>query len=142
MISKLVATENIETQEDLARLLRDNGFQVTQATVSRDIKELKLIKMLSPEGRYKYATQDRKESDKQEQLVRMFSSCVLSITATGNLIIIKTIPASAQMAGEAIDSLRWPEVAGSLAGDNTIFVAIRDGKNVAEMVRKFTKLVK
>ena len=142
MIIKIIASRDVETQEELARLLGEQGFQVTQATVSRDIKELRLIKVLTSEGRYKYATVEKAESDLQERFNRIFSSSVLSVNSSGNLIVIKTISGSASVAGEAIDSLKWPEVAGSIAGDNTIFVAIREGKNTAEIIKRFQKMMK
>ena len=71
----------------------------------------------------------------------MFSSCVISISSSGNLIVIKTMPGSASVAAEAIDSMRWNEIAGSIAGDNTIFVAIKDGRSVADVARKFQKMM-
>lgn len=116
MISKLIASENVETQEDLASRLRELGFPVTQATVSRDIKELRLIKVLTPEGKYKYATVEKAEADMQERFIRMFSNCVLTVSSAGNLIVIKTITGSAPAAAEAVDSLKWPDILGPLRG--------------------------
>ena len=142
MILKLIAAENIETQEELATLLSAQGFNVTQATVSRDIKELRLIKVMTGEGKYKYATVEKAESDLQERFIRLFGNCVVSITSAGNLIVIKTMAGSAAVAAEAIDSMKWPEIAGSIAGDNTIFVAVREGKNVTELIKKFQKMMK
>ena len=108
----------------------------------RKVEELRLIKVLTSEGRYKYATVEKAESDLQERFIRLFSNCVVSITNAGNLIVIKTISGSASVAGEAIDSLKWPEIAGSIAGDNTIFVAVREGKNTAEIIKRFQKMMK
>ena len=142
MILKLIASENIETQEELARLLSAQGFDVTQATVSRDIKELRLIKVQTGEGRYKYATVERAESDMQERFINLFSNCVISITSAGNIIVIKTMTGSASVAAEAIDSLKWSEIAGCIAGDNTIFVAVREGKSIADVIKKFQKMLK
>ena len=142
MISKLIASENIETQEELAARLRELGFPVTQATVSRDIKELRLIKVLSAEGKYKYATVEKAEADMQERFIRMFSNCVLTVSSAGNLIVIKTITGSAPAAAEAVDSLKWPDILGTIAGDNTIFIAVRDGKSVSDIIRKFQKMLK
>ena len=142
MILNLIASENIETQEELAKLLSAKGFAVTQATVSRDIKELRLIKVLTGEGKYKYATVEKAESDLQERFIRLFSNCVVSITSAGNLIVVKTVPGSAPVAAEAIDSMKWPEIAGSIAGDNTLFVAVREGKSVSDMIKRFQKLMK
>ena len=142
MILKLITAQNVETQEELARLLGAQGFAVTQATVSRDIKELRLIKVLTAEGRYKYATVEKAEADMQERFIRMFSNCVLSVTSSGNLIVIKTITGSASAAAEAVDSLKWTDILGTIAGDNTIFIAVRDGKSVADIIKKFQKMLK
>ena len=142
MILKLIAAENIETQEELATLLSAQGFNVTQATVSRDIKELRLIKVLTGEGKYKYATVEKAESDLQERFIRLFGNCVVSITSAGNLIVVKTMAGSAAVAAEAIDSMKWPEIAGSIAGDNTMFVAVREGKSVTDIIKKFQKMMK
>ena len=142
VIVKMIAAQNIETQEELARALREYGFSVTQATVSRDIKELRLIKVLTPEGRYKYATAGRAEADLQERFIQMFENCVLSVASAGHLIVVKTITGSASAAGEAIDSLRWPEILGTIAGDNTVFIAIHDERAAQEVVRKFQKMMK
>lgn len=141
-IIKIIAEQDVQTQEELARLLGEQGFQVTQATVSRDIKELRLIKVLTADGSYRYATVEKAETDLQERFIRLFSNCVTSITNAGNLIVIKTIPGSAAVAGEAIDSLKWPELAGSIAGDNTIFVAVREGRNISDIIKRFQKLMK
>lgn len=142
MIIKLIAVQNIETQEELARALGAHGFSVTQATVSRDIKELRLIKVLTQEGRYKYATVEKAEADLQERFIQMFANCVLSVASAGNLIVVKTITGSASAAGEAIDSLKWPEILGTIAGDNTVFIAIHDARAAQEVVRKFQNMMK
>ena len=142
MITRLIAAQNIETQEELAGILREHGFSVTQATVSRDIKELRLIKVLTPEGRYRYATVDKAEADLQERFIQMFAHCALSVVTAGNLIVIKTIAGSASAAAEAVDTLKWPEIVGTIAGDNTIFLAIHDAKAVPELVRKFQKMMR
>ena len=141
-ILQLVAEHSINTQEELASILSREGYQVTQATVSRDIKELGLIKVLTPEGGYRYATVEKAESDLQDRFNSIFSHSVLSVTAAGNLIVIKTVTASANAAAEAVDSLKWPEIAGSIAGDNTIFLAVHDSKSVPELIRRFQKMMK
>lgn len=142
MISKLITAQNVETQEELASILCEHGFNVTQATVSRDIKELRLIKVLTPEGRYRYATVEKAEADMQERFIRMFSSCVLSVTSSGNIIVVKTLSGTANAAGEAIDSLKWPDIVGTLAGDNSVFVLVREGKPVGDVIKKFQKMIK
>ena len=141
-ILSIIERENIETQEELASKLRDMGIVVTQATVSRDIKELRLLKVLTPDGSYKYATVDKAEHGVSERLVRMFIDSVLSISYAENLIVIRTLPGSANAAGEAIDSMRWPEVLGTISGDNTIFVAVRSSEEAPAVVEKFQEILK
>ena len=142
IITKLISSHEVETQEELAKLLSEEGFSVTQATVSRDIKELRLIKVLTPDGTYKYATVEKAESDMQERFIRLFSNCVVSISNAGNIIVIKTLAGSASVAAEAIDSSNWPEIAGTIAGDNTIFVAVRESKTVPDIIKRFQKMIK
>ena len=122
-ILSIIEHNDIETQEELASRLRDMGIVVTQATVSRDIKELRLLKVLSPNGTYKYATADKAEHGVSERLIRMFIDSVLSVSYAENIIVIRTLAGSANAAGEAIDSMRWPEVLGTISGDNTISVS-------------------
>lgn len=141
-ILSIIEKDNIETQEELAAKLRELGIVVTQATVSRDIKELRLLKVLTPDGSYKYATVDKAEHGVSERLVRMFIDSVLSISHAENLIVIRTLPGSANAAGEAIDSMRWPEVLGTISGDNTIFVAVRSAAEAPAVVEKFQEILK
>ncbi len=141
-ILSIIEKDNIETQEELAAKLRDMGIVVTQATVSRDIKELRLLKVLTPDGSYKYATVDKAEHGVSERLVRMFIDSVLSISYAENLIVVRTLPGSANAAGEAIDSMRWPEVLGTISGDNTIFVAVRSAGEAPAVVEKFQEILK
>ena len=141
-ILSIIEKDNIETQEELAAKLRDMGIVVTQATVSRDIKELRLLKVLTPDGSYKYATVDKAEHGVSERLVRMFIDSVLSISYAENLIVVRTLPGSANAAGEAIDSMRWPEVLGTISGDNTIFVAVLSAGEAPAVVEKFQEILK
>ena len=137
-ILSIIEHNDIETQEDLAARLRDMGIMVTQATVSRDIKELRLLKVLTPSGVYKYATAAKAEHGVSERLVRMFIDSVLSITYAENLVVIHTLAGSAT---EAIDSMRWPEILGTMAGDNTIFVAVRSAAEAPLVVDKFHEIL-
>ena len=141
-ILELIEKQDVETQEDLAEMLKDRGIVVTQATVSRDIKELHLLKVLSENGGYKYATLDKAEKGMTERLIRIFNESVLSMSNAGNLIVIKTLAASANAACEAIDSLRWSSVVGTLAGDNTIFVAVRSIEEVEGVMERFRSMIK
>lgn len=142
MILQIIETEDIETQEELAEQLGRHGVKVTQATVSRDIKELRLLKVLSPSGRYKYATAERAEQGTADRFIRIFSESVLTVTPSDNLIVIKTLSASANAAAEAIDSLKWPEVLGTLAGDNTILVVVRSDAEAEGVASRFREMVK
>ena len=130
------------TQEELAEALRKRGIAVTQATVSRDIKELRLLKVLSPHGVYKYATADKAEHGLSDRRIRMLTDSVLSISSANNLIVVKTLSGSANVAGEALDSMHWPEVLGTLAGDNTILMIIRSNEEVPVIISRIQDLMK
>ena len=109
MILQLIDGMEIDTQEMLADQLLARGVSVTQATISRDIKELRLVKVLTDHGTYKYSTADRVEKNVSDRMIRLFSESVVSLTEAENLIVIKTLPASAGIACEAIDGLNWSE---------------------------------
>ncbi|MDD2428935.1 MAG: arginine repressor [Eubacteriales bacterium] len=141
-ILSLVEQQDIRTQEELAQRLKEMGIKVTQATVSRDIKELRLLKVLSSGGGYKYATADQAEHGISERFVRMFVDSVISIVSAGNIIIIRTLAGSANVAGEAIDSMRWPEILGTISGDNTIMVVVRSEADTQVVVEKFNDILK
>ena len=142
LILQLIDSMEIDTQEALAEQLLSRGVRVTQATISRDIKELRLVKVLSEHGTYRYASADRAEKSVSDRMMRLFSESVLSMTEAENLIVIKTMAASAQLAAEAIDSLNWTEIAGTLAGENTIFVAVRSKDLVPTVMNRFRSLMK
>ena len=141
-IAEIIESRNIETQEELAEALRERGILVTQATVSRDIKELHLIKVLSETGGYKYATLDKAEKGMNERFIRMFGESVLSVVCANNLVVIKTLTGSAHVAAEAVDSLKWPEILGSIAGDNTILVICRTNEEAPQIVERFRSMMK
>lgn len=140
-ILELIAQKDIETQEELVDDLKRLGMNITQATVSRDIKELKLIKIMSRNGRYKYASITNGESALAEKLLKIFAQTVINIDMVGNIIIIKTISGSANAAGEALDSLSWDGLAGTIAGDNTLFALARSEEKAQELATKFKKLI-
>ena len=142
LILEIIEQKDIETQEELAEELKRRGVKVTQATVSRDIKELRLLKVLSDHGGYKYATVERAEKGMSERFIRILSESVISLDNVGNLIVIKTLSASANAAAEAIDSMKWSEVLGSIAGDNTILVIARSEEAVKSLMARFNTLIK
>ncbi len=141
-ILDIIEKNDIETQEELADALRVRGIQVTQATVSRDIKELRLLKVLTPMGSYKYATADKAENGLNDRFIRMLAESVLSVAASANMIVVKTLSGSAAVAAEALDSFRWPEVLGTIAGDNTIFMVARSQEEVALIVERIQDMMK
>lgn len=140
MVLELIAENEIETQEKLCQLLREAGYNVTQATVSRDIKELQLVKTLSPSGKYKYV-QSKDEGPINNRFVKIFKETITSVDSAGNLVVIKTLSGCGSAAAEAIDSLGMKHIVGSVAGDNTILIVIDDVKNVSEIVDKFKELL-
>ena len=141
-ILDIIEKNDIETQEELADALRLRGIQVTQATVSRDIKELRLLKVLTPIGTYKYATADKAENGLTDRFIRMLAESVLSLADAGNMIVVKTLSGSAAVAAEALDSFHWPEVLGTIAGDNTIFMVIRTIEEVPTVVGRIQDMMK
>lgn len=142
LILKLIEEKDIETQEELVNELRANGMDVTQATVSRDIKELRMVKVLGKAGVYKYAAMERQDSDMSDRLIRVFSESVISMDHANNLIVIRTIVAGAQGAASAIDSMNWPEVIGCIAGDDTILVVVRDNSMVNDVLKRFSNMMR
>lgn len=141
-ILDIIEKQDIETQEELAEALRLRGIKVTQATVSRDIKELRLLKVLTPTGAYKYATADKAENGLTDRFIRMLAESLLSVAASGNLVVVKTLSGSANVAAEALDSLHWPEILGSLAGDNTILLIIRTPEEVPSVMARIQEMIK
>ena len=139
-ILELISANDIETQDELAKMLVLNGFKVTQATVSRDIKELKLVKVLGPEGKYKYATGQATDPLSSERYMNLIRDMVLSAASAENLVVVKTMSGCAAACAEAIDSLELDGVVGTIAGDNTIFLAVRNEADAAEIARRIRLL--
>ena len=142
LIREIIENQSIQTQEELAEALREHGMVVTQATVSRDIKEMHLLKVLSEDGGYRYATMDKSEQGMNDRLIRMLSDSVVDMSSANNLIVIHTLPGSAHVAGEAVDSMRWPDVLGTIAGDNTILVIVRSNEGVEGVLKRFRPIVR
>ncbi|MEI3416561.1 MAG: arginine repressor [Christensenellaceae bacterium] len=125
-ILDIIAAQNIETQEELGAQLQQHGFRVTQATISRDIKELHLIKVQAERGVYKYAVNEASAVLNTERMVRIFREVAVSVQGSGNIVVINTLSGSGPAAGEAIDNFGIEEIIGSLAGDNTVFVVTEE----------------
>jgi transcriptional regulator of arginine metabolism len=141
-IRDLVEQRPIRTQQELAAALRDRGFRTTQATISRDVAELGLIKT-SRGGMHAYAVPPRlREADAsgEERVARLLHDMPVEIREAGMLLVLRTLPGSAHPLAAALDRARWPEVVGSIAGDDTVFVAFPDRSSLARVKRRLEQL--
>lgn len=128
-ILEIISERDIETQYQLLEALAERGFKSTQATLSRDIKDMRLVKELGPNGNYRYVAASRTEMDDYEQRLRkIFKEGVISFDTAQNLFIIKTLPGLAPAACSAIDAMEIKGLVGTLAGDDTAFLAMRDSE--------------
>ena len=142
-ILELIEHNEIETQEELSMRLRDLGDDTTQATVSRDIKDLRLIKILSPSGKYRYATSTQEaENSFVSRLQNIFRECVTGVDAAQNIVVIKTLPALASAAAMAIDAMRVPKVVGTISGDDTVFIVMRDNESALDFCEDTKNMLK
>lgn len=139
-ILQIISNKDIETQEELAAELRAVGYKVTQATVSRDIRELRLIKAAAKGGGFKYAKPARHEIAVSERLTRILADSLINVDSSGNMIVVKTLSGSANVAAEALDNLGWTEILGTIAGDNTIFIVVRNETDTAEITNRIRKM--
>ena len=137
-IVEIIKNHDVETQEDLLRLLQKDGFDVTQATVSRDIKELKLIKISTANGKYKYALsqQDIKFGAKFHNIL---AETIIKSDHAENILVLRTYSGMAQAAAAAIDATSWPEFVGYVAGDDTIIIILRTKEKAREFDEKLRK---
>lgn len=141
-IIELVKNNEIETQEELAKMLKLSGFKATQATVSRDIRELKLTKVSSENGAQKYDVLVRRNvAAMNEKLLKIFKEGVRSVDYAGNIIVIKTLEGMAMAVAAAVDSMGHNEILGCIAGDDTIFCAVKDGNDAMKVMLKFKELI-
>ncbi|WP_244835366.1 arginine repressor [Clostridium sp. BJN0001] len=138
-ILEIINSTDIETQEELAAKLKEEGFNVTQATVSRDIKNLKLIKIPSSQGKSKYVVRTAEKHDIYQKLASILSTTVLSVESVDKMVVIKTISGSGAITAEAIDNLHETDIAGTVAGDNTIFILLRTLSAAEDLVAKIRK---
>ena len=141
-ILEIIREQDINTQEELAEALKKLNFNVTQATVSRDIKELRLLKTLSSDGVYRYTMVENVEHTLDERFRRIFSESVLSVSSAYNQVVIRTLSGSANVAAEMLDSLGWSEVIGTLAGDNTVLLIVRSAEDVEEILIKINEMLR
>ena len=140
-ILEIIQKYDMETQEELADRLRASGLKVTQATVSRDIRELKLSKVQSLDGRQKYVFLKQEDGYLEDKFIRVMRDGFASMDMAQNILVVKTVSGMAMAVAAALDALTFPEVVGSIAGDDTIFVAVRSQEATAALMEKLWKLL-
>ena len=140
-ILELIKEYDIETQDELLRCLREGGFDVTQATVSRDIKELRLVKALSHTGKYKYSVGGEASNDMSSKFYSLFADSVLSVESAMNMVVVKCMNGMAQAVCASMDAMHWQGFLGTLAGEDTIFIVCRSEAAAQETQEEFTKLM-
>ena len=141
-ILELVAKYEIETQEDMIERLRKEGYAVTQATVSRDLKELKLTKTLTSRGTYRYAQPSRHHVATNAKLSRAMVDSITHVDYSLHTVVLKTYPGMAQAVASGVDALNLAEILGCVAGDDTIIIVTRDVETAAELSEKILEMMK
>ena len=141
-IMEIISNQNIETQEQLQAMLLQEGYRCTQATISRDIKEMRIVKELTSLGTYRYTTSGGEiGSTFSARLNTIFRECVIGFDYAQNIIVIRTLPGLAAAAGSAIDAMNLSAVVGSLAGDDTVMVVMRDNNSAAAFCGEIRNLI-
>lgn len=142
-ILEIITQYEVETQEELVRYLREGGFDVTQATISRDIRELKLYKMSTGKGKQKYIVlQQGDENHMEDKFIRVLKDGFVSMDMAQNILVVRTVSGMAMAVAAAIDSLHLQEVVGSIAGDDTIMVAVRTVEDTEQLMEKIRELLR
>ena len=138
-ILEIIAKYDVETQEELSAMLVKEGYPVTQATVSRDIRELKLTKVAVSSGRQKYAAISHPQKD-LSKYIRIFRDGFRSMDMAQNILVIKTVPGMAMAVAAALDAMEYQEIVGSIAGDDTIMCAVRTVEDTTELMRRLRRV--
>lgn len=140
-ILEIIAENTIETQEQLIEKLNEAGYNVTQATVSRDIRELRLMKISCGFGVYKYVVSNQETHSHSAKYLNILRETITSIEHAGNLVVVKTYAGMAQAAAAALDSMSWTEIIGSIAGDDTIMIVLRSGETARSFASELSGLI-
>lgn len=140
-ILDIIAEYPIETQDELITRLKDEGYKATQATISRDIKDLRLVKTLGSDGKYRYVSASKNSTDIRSNFSSLFASSVNSIDFAQNIVVIKTLSGMAQAVCAALDSNNYKAVVGTIAGDDTIFIACRSSQLAVNLTEELKKLI-
>lgn len=142
VVVELINKYDIETQEELAAYLRKEGFDVTQATVSRDIRELRLSKISAGNGRQKYIILQSDDGRLGDKYIRVLRDGYVSMAMAQNILVIKTVQGMAMAVAAAIDAMRFTEIVGCIAGDDTIFAAVRSVEDTEAVMEKLGEIIK
>ncbi|CAM3799489.1 transcriptional regulator AhrC/ArgR [Mesobacillus zeae] len=140
-IRELITNNDIETQDELVERLKSSGFNVTQATVSRDIKELHLVKVPLIDGRYKYSLPADQRFNPLQKLKRALMDAFVRLDHAGHLLVIKTMPGNANAIGALIDNLDWEEILGTICGDDTILIICRNDQDTQTISARFLEML-
>ena len=140
-ILELIEKYDIETQDELAMRLREEGFDVTQATVSRDIREMRLTKISVEKGKQKYAVTANNDNEISDMLIRVFKEAVIKMDYAGNMVVIKTLEGMGMAVGVALDNMQNSEILGTIAGDDTVFCVIRGNHQAAELIERLYRII-
>lgn len=141
-ILEIISHNEIETQEELCELLQKQNIVVTQATISRDIRDLHLFKVAGIEKKYRYSYINDGESEISPKMRNLFRDCVLCVKAAQNLVVVKTLTGNGANAGAVVDKLNYEEVVGSVAGDDTLLVVCEDNAAASAVVEKITEFIR
>ncbi|KAB8128479.1 transcriptional regulator ArgR [Gracilibacillus oryzae] len=140
-IREIISENEIETQDDLVNCFRDLGYAITQATISRDIKELHLVKVPTTEGKYKYSLPADQKFNPLNKLRRFIMDAFISIDTATHFIVMKTLPGNAQAMGALIDNLGWEEIIGTICGDDTILIICKTNEDAEALKEKFLEML-
>lgn len=140
-IIELITERNVETQDELAALLEKEGFTVTQATISRDIREMKLTKIATENGKQKYSVIKGSDAELSERLIRVFRDAVVKLDYSQNMIVIKTLNGMGMAVAVAVDNIQSNDILGSIAGDDTVFCVARSHNQAVEFIQKLSRIV-
>ena len=141
-ILEIIHAHPVNTQEELLNYLLESGFTVTQATISRDIKELRLIKTLGSDGNYRYSTVQQESEHISSKFHSLFSDTVISIDYAGNIVVVKCLSGMAQAACAAMDSMHWDQVVGTLGGEDTFICITKNEEQAVSLTGELKKLLK
>jgi transcriptional regulator of arginine metabolism len=141
-ILEIIAHKEIETQEELCLELNRQNYVVAQATISRDIKDLHLFKVAGVEKKYRYAHIQESVGEVSVKMKNLFADCVLSVRSAQNIVVVKTLPGNGNNAGIVIDKLNYPEIIGSVAGDDTVFAVCEDSEKALAVVDRINEFLK